>query len=136
MGSGSSAIRCTGMGAVFAGVVPFERLTLLEGVSAERDVGASVSGFWDMVAVLVIGRLTLCEGVADECEAEPLAVCPKGAEFVVEAEPAGRLADFEGVIEELEVEPFTIPFAGWSRVLNPAFVGVAFLDRCFDGVAE
>jgi len=86
---------------------------------------------------LVIGRLTLCEGVAEECEAEPLAVCPrKGVEFVFEAEPAGRLADFEGVIVELEVEPFTIPLTGRSWRLNSAIVGVAFFDRCFDGGAE
>lgn len=85
---------------------------------------------------MVSGRLTLCEGVVEECEAEPLAVCLKGVEFVFETEPAGRLADFVGVIDEVEVEPFTIPFAGWSRVLDPAFVGVAFFDRCFDGVAE
>jgi hypothetical protein len=64
-----------------------------------------------VVAVLVIGRLTLCEGVADECEAEPLAVCPKGVEFTFEGEVAGRLAMLEGVIEEVEVEPFTIPLA-------------------------
>lgn len=88
------------------------------------------------MAVLVIGRPTICEGVTEECEAEPLALCPKGVEFVCEAEPAGRLADPEGVFVELEVEPFTIPFAGWSRVLDPAFVGLSFFDSCFDGVAE
>ena len=136
MGSDASAIRCTGVGAVLAGVAPFDRLILLVGVVIEREVESLVSGIWGVVAVFVIGRLTLCEGVADECEAGPLAVCPKGVEFVFEAEPAGRLAESKGVIDELEVEPFTIPLAGWSRVLDPAFVGVAFFDLCFDGVAE
>jgi hypothetical protein len=44
MGSDASAIWCTGVGAVFAGVVPFERLTLFEGVTVEREVEALVSG--------------------------------------------------------------------------------------------
>jgi hypothetical protein len=136
MGSDSSAVRCKDIGAVLAGVAPFDWLILLEGVVIEREVESLVSGIWGVVAVLVIGRLTLCEGVADECEAEPLAVCPKGVEFTFEGEVAGRLGICEGVVDELGVEPFTIPFAGWSRALSPAFVGVAFFDRCFDGVTE
>jgi hypothetical protein len=111
MGSDASAIWCTGVGAVFAGVAPFGRLTLFEGVTVERGAEALASCRCGVLIVLAIGRLALFEGVAEECEAEPLAVCFKGVEITLEAEPAGRVAMFEGVIEEVEVEPFTIPLA-------------------------
>jgi hypothetical protein len=136
MGSDSSAVRCTGIGAVFAGVAPLDRLTLLEGVSAERDVGASVSGFWDMVAVLLVGRLTLFDGVAEGCEADPLGAYLGGVEVAVEAGSSGRLAAFEGVAEFHETEPFAVPLTGRSWILDSAFVGVAFLGRRLEGVAE
>jgi hypothetical protein len=101
-------------------------------VTAEREVGASVSGFWDMVAVLLVGRLTLFDGVAEGCEAESLGAYVGGVEVAVEAKSSGRLAAFEGVAEFREAVPLT----GRSWILDSAFVGVAFLGRRLEGVAE